>query len=118
MAGHRPFSELRRQLDEHPGAEERRRRAKEELDAEIAAYEAGLGELRRARKLTQVQLANALEVSQAQVSRIEKQADLYLSTLQSYVEAMGGDLEIIGVFPEGRVTLSLGDVAPKQKEIA
>jgi hypothetical protein len=49
-----------------------------------------------------VQLAAALGVSQAQVSRIENQTDLYLSTLRSYVEAMGGELQLRAVFPDGQ----------------
>ena len=61
--------------------------------------------MRHARRLTQVQLATALGVSQAQVSRIENQADLYLSTLRSYVEAMGGELQLRAVFPDGQATL-------------
>lgn len=104
----RNFDELRRQVDEelarHPDGEQIREQIREqvqrELEAELAAHAVSLQELRRARAMTQTQLANALEVSQAQVSRIEKQADLLLSTLVSYVEAMGGELEIVARFPD------------------
>lgn len=71
--------------------------------------------MRRARALTQTQLARALDVSQAQVSRIESQADLYLSTLESYLGAMGGHLELVGVFDGVRGPLSLGTVAGEEE---
>jgi hypothetical protein len=71
----------------------------------------GTAELRKARTLTQEQLAATLGVTQAQVSRIEHQTDLYLSTLAGYLEAMGGHLELVGVFGTARVSLSLAAVA-------
>lgn len=119
MAGHRPWSDITHKIDELPDAVERREHAKRDLDEEIAAHERSLAELRRARALTQSQLARALGVSQAQVSRIEHQADLYLSTLQSYLDAMGGRLELVGVFDhETRVTLMLGDVLGEREKPA
>ena len=63
-----------------------------------------MAQLRNTRRLTQTQLANTLGVSQAQVSRIENQADLYLSTLRSYIQAMGGELQLRAVFPDGQAT--------------
>jgi transcriptional regulator with XRE-family HTH domain len=66
-----------------------------------------LFELRRARQLTQEQLAAALDTTQSGVSRIEHQTDVYLSTLRSYIEAMGGRLEIAAVFPDDRVSISM-----------
>jgi DNA-binding XRE family transcriptional regulator len=68
-----------------------------------------LHELRAARRLTQQQLAQTLEMSQAAVSQLEKRADMYLSTLQNFVEAMGGHLEMYAVFPDGKVPLALGE---------
>jgi DNA-binding XRE family transcriptional regulator len=64
-------------------------------------------ELRTARKLTQQQLAHTLKMSQAAISQLEKRTDMYLSTLENFVEAMGGRLELYAVFPEGRVKLAL-----------
>jgi DNA-binding XRE family transcriptional regulator len=64
-----------------------------------------LAELRRARELTQQQIARNLEVNQAWVSKVERQMDMYVSTLRSYVEAMGGELEIIARFQDGAVRL-------------
>ena len=72
-----------------------------------------LSELRRAAGKAQVEIASALNVKQPSISRIEKQADMYLSTLRSYVEAIGGQLDLIVRLPS-RAPLrieSLGDVA-------
>ncbi len=86
-------------------------RARAALDAELVAHRQTLGALRQARSLTQAQLAKTLDVSQAQVSRIEHQADLYLSTLRSYLEAMGAELELIAHFEDGtRVELALAEL--------
>lgn len=96
-----PWSEIRdRRL---PAGEDRERlaAARRDIDEELAAHARSLKDLRRARELTQAQLAASLSVSQAQVSRIETQTDLYLSTLRSYVRAMGGELELRAVFPDG-----------------
>ena len=59
-----------------------------------------LTQLREARGLTQRQIAETLDVSQANISRIEHEDDLYLSTLSSYVAALGGRLEVNAVFPD------------------
>jgi transcriptional regulator with XRE-family HTH domain len=65
-----------------------------------------LQELRRARELTQTTLAELLHTSQPEVSRMEHQADMYVSTLRRYVEAMGGALEIVARFPDGAVEIT------------
>jgi DNA-binding transcriptional regulator YiaG len=64
-----------------------------------------LHQLREARSLTQVSLAKVLNVNQGAVSKMEKRTDMYVSTLRSYIKAMGGDLEIKAVFPEGEVQI-------------
>jgi len=64
-----------------------------------------LHELRAARRLTQQQLAETLEISQTAVSQLERRTDRYLSTLEKFIEAMGGSLEMYAVFPDGRVKL-------------
>lgn len=110
----RNFDELRERFTSDPKRAALLQEEERRVAAECAAYRHTLADLRRARALTQVQLAKALEVSQAQVSRIERQADLYLSTLQSYLEAMGGRLELVGVFDGQRVLLSLGDLTEGQ----
>lgn len=67
-----------------------------------------LAELRGQRGLTQESVAAALNVSQTRVSRIERQDDLYLSTLRQYVAALGGELHITAVFPDEAVELVAG----------
>jgi transcriptional regulator with XRE-family HTH domain len=64
-----------------------------------------LAEVRRRRGVSQATIAAALEVSQPNVSRIEQQDDVYLSTLARYVAALGGHLEVQAVFPEETITL-------------
>jgi len=64
-----------------------------------------LGELRVRRGLSQANIADALAVSQPNVSRIEQEDDVYLSTLARYVAALGGHLEVQAVFPEETITL-------------
>lgn len=60
-----------------------------------------LDEIRRARGMTQVTLASAMGVKQAQITKVGHQADLYVSTLRRFIEAMGGELEIVARFPDG-----------------
>ena len=59
-----------------------------------------LRDLRKAHELTQERMAEALHISQDGVSRIEKRSDFLLSTLRSYVEAMGGKLRLVAEFPD------------------
>jgi transcriptional regulator with XRE-family HTH domain len=61
--------------------------------------------LREAREMTQVHLAKILGVNQAAVSKLERRADMYVSTLQSFVKAMG-ELKITARFPEGTVEIN------------
>ena len=70
-----------------------------------ALREMALDELRSARQLTQTGLANILGVDQGSISKLERRTDMYISTLRSYVEAMGGDLQIRAVFPDGEVQI-------------
>jgi hypothetical protein len=65
----------------------------------------GLGELRSRRGETQVSFAEKFGTSQARVSSIERQDDLYLSTLGGYVAALGGRLEVRAVFEDETVEL-------------
>jgi DNA-binding XRE family transcriptional regulator len=64
-----------------------------------------LDELRNARNITQTHLAQLLNITQASVSKMEKRTDMYVSTLRSFIQAMGGELEIKAVFPEGAVRI-------------
>jgi DNA-binding XRE family transcriptional regulator len=83
---------------------------REQTQRQIAAYQLTLREIRRAQSMTQMTIAKALGVNQSQVSRIENEADLYLSTLQNYIEALGGELELVGVFNDELVSIKLSDV--------
>ena len=70
--------------------------------------------LRQVAGKAQAEIAAALNIKQPSVSRIERQADMYLSTLRNYVEAMGGELELVVRLPSRPpVRLQkLGDVTP------
>lgn len=65
-----------------------------------------LQELRQARALSQERLAEVLATKQANVSRLERRTDMYISTLRSYINAMGGELNIIAHFPDGDVKIN------------
>jgi DNA-binding XRE family transcriptional regulator len=85
---------IRRKLS--PG----RRKKVEARAAQLIAEEMTLKELRRARKLTQVRMAKELGISQDGISKLEKRSDLLLSTLRKSVQAMGGSLSLVAVFPD------------------
>jgi DNA-binding XRE family transcriptional regulator len=93
------FSELRsRMLPES--------RARAEAKAQAMLVEMPLNELRQARGLSQKTLAEVLHVQQPSIAKLEKRTDMYLSTLRSHIEAMGGELEVIARFPDGAVRIS------------
>ena len=77
-----------------------RRKKIEERAQELIAEEMSLGDLRKARKQTQVRVAEKLGINQENVSRLEKRSDLLISTLSDYVEAMGGKLSLVAEFPD------------------
>ena len=115
MSGHRKFADIRKDRDD-PKRQARVAQYRREFQDAIS-----LAELRRARELTQAQLGTALEMPQSAVSRLERQTDLYVSTLRSYVEAMGGQLAVEAVFDDKRRVIStfssLGsDTEPQQAE--
>ena len=59
-----------------------------------------LQDMRKAHELTQVDIAKRLGISQDNVSRLEKRSDVLLSTLRGYIEAMGGQLNLVVEFPD------------------
>lgn len=65
-----------------------------------------LQELRHAHQMSQERLASLLSTKQANISRIERRTDMYISTLRSYIEAMGGQLDIVARFPDGEVHIN------------
>ena len=83
--------------------------------AELIAEEMTLAELRRARKLTQVRMAQALGLTQDSISRLEKRSDLLLSTLRKTVKAMGGNLSLVAEFPDRRPVVLSGIAEDEQR---
>jgi len=99
MSGRHSFRELTKEFS--PA----RRRRIDGMTRELLA-EMPLHELRRARALTQRDLAEMLQVNQPAVSKLEQWADVYVSSLRSYIEAVGGRLKIVAEFPEGEVAIT------------
>ncbi|MHC6202563.1 XRE family transcriptional regulator [Breznakiellaceae bacterium SP9] len=93
------FSELRDKLPP-----EVRLQAEKDAAEMIAAMP--LNELRHARGISQKMLAEVLHVQQPAIAKIERRTDMYISTLRSHIEAMGGYLEITANFPDGSVTIA------------
>ena len=82
------------------------RQARTTMRAKAMLAEMHLAEVRRARDLSQVELAEKFGTTQPEISKIESRADMYVSTLRKYIEAAGGSLEIIAHFPDSDVRLS------------
>ena len=99
MSGHRPFRELTKDFPPQ------RRRRIEAIKAELLA-EMPLHQLRRARALTQRDVARSLKVNQPAVAKLERRTGVYVSSLRSYIEAVGGRLRIIAEFPEGEIAIT------------
>jgi len=94
----RKFSELRRKMA--PESRKKSRETAAKYDAEMA-----LDELREARQMTQEHLASLLGIKQPAIAKMERRTDMYLSTLQSIIKAMGGHLVVKAVFAEGSVEI-------------
>src|ERR1035438_1841617 len=90
----RNFKELQASMDPASRADNMQR-VSEEL------RRMALEELRGAGQLTQADLAEMLDVPQSSISRIEQRADMYLSTLRNYIHAVGGELRVQAIFPDG-----------------
>lgn len=102
---------MARSLDQVIASLPARRRAKIERRASELAT---LKDLRQAVERTQEDLAARLGVGQDTVSRIERRSDILLSTLRRYVEAMGGELQLIARFPD-REPLVIEHIATKPR---
>lgn len=96
------FQVLREQVLARPGAAERIAASRQEALAEIGLYE-----LRRAQDLSQTELAERLQITQAAVSKFENSDDVRLSTLRQYIEALGGHLEISVRFGDRVVAIDI-----------
>lgn len=97
------------------------RESRDRVRARVEQYtrEMALDELREARRLTQQRLADLLEIKQASVSKMERRADMYVSTLRAMVRAMGGELTISATFPDinDRVEIKLFKGIAKRKHL-
>ena len=98
MTGRSSFSTLRNRMS--PEAQDRARAKSEALESEMA-----LAEVRRAMKLSQEELAAILQINQASVAKMEKRADMYIGTLRRFIQAMGGELEIVARFPDRQIRI-------------
>lgn len=94
----RKFRELREGM-----SPERRQKNRERTAAILLAMD--LVELRGKQELTQEELASRLEISQSNVSRLERRRDMLVSTLREVVEALGGELHLVAEFPDGSVEI-------------
>ena len=92
------FSQLLAQLPP-----ERLARIEEETQAML--QEMALADLRKARRMSQAELARNMGIKQPSIADMEKQTDMYISTLRSLIEGMGGKLEIVASFPDAEVRI-------------
>lgn len=97
-----------------------RQRKVEARAQELIAEELTLQDLRKAQKLTQEQMATVLNIGQDSISRLEKRSDMMLSTMRSYVEAMGGSLELVARFPKRSpvIITSIKDISPQPRTVS
>ncbi len=65
----------------------------------------GLPELRVNRRLSQEELGKVLGMKQASVSKLERQTDMFVSSLRNLIKAMGGEMRIVASFPDGEVQI-------------
>ena len=99
MAGHRKFQSLRDKMT--PAQRQRAKARLSELQKEML-----LSELRTAAGQTQQELADELGVSQPCLSKMEKQSDMQIGTLERIVTSLGGRLEVIAHMPSGDIVLT------------
>jgi len=85
-------------------SEERRERVEDHVQQML--IEMALQEIRQRRDLTQQQLANGMKLNQAAVSKMERQTDMYVSTLHRVVNAMGGKLKLVAEFPDEEIVIN------------
>lgn len=81
----------------NPERQERAKAAAKEILEEMP-----LKELRKALQLTQDTIAETMHMSQGDVSKLERRADMYISTIRNYLHAMNAELDIVARFPDGR----------------
>lgn len=92
---------MAKSLDAKVAKLSKKRRSKiEARAAELIAEELSMRDLRKALELTQRKVAEKLDISQDNVSRLEARSDVLISTLRAYVRAIGGDLRLVAEFPD------------------
>jgi transcriptional regulator with XRE-family HTH domain len=91
-----------------PPPDASRRQTRAELEQQLARYVGGLTDLRHRVGLTQTDVAAELEVSQAQVSRIENGTDALVSSIARYVDALGGELVLAARIAGDELVFDLG----------
>ncbi|HYA80811.1 MAG TPA: XRE family transcriptional regulator [Methylocystis sp.] len=98
MTGHQPFSNLTKGFTPE-------RRTRIAAKAAVLREAMTLEELRKARDLSQEEVAATLAVGQPAVAKLEKRTDMRLSNLRRYIEALGGTLEITARFGDASVKI-------------
>ncbi len=99
------------------GEMSKKRQARIRSGADRILQEITLRELRRARELTQQDVAASLNVNQAAISKMEGQADMRISTLRKLLNTMGGTLKLVAEFPDGEVVIDGIDHDGQQQEL-
>ena len=106
MTGRHSYRQLRARMSP-------RARAKAQAEALRLRADMDLREVRRAQQMSQAEIAETLNVGQAAVAKLEQRTDMYVSTLRRFIEAMGGELDIVARFPGSTVRIqNFGDLSP------
>ena len=96
----KPFNELTRHFSEED------KRIVEKTKEVLVLEHDLISQLRKDAELTQKELAEVMEIRQAAISKIENQEDILVKTLERYVKALGGELELRAKFPDREVRLT------------
>ena len=99
MSGRRAFDELTKDFSPE-------RRARVDVRKAELRTAMPLHEFRQARAMTQQAVGAVLKVNQPAVAKLERRADMHVSSLRSYIEAMGRRLNIVAEFPQGSVVIT------------
>ncbi|HEY7414100.1 MAG TPA: XRE family transcriptional regulator [Ktedonobacteraceae bacterium] len=100
MSGHKNFRGLRQRLQANPEYTRLLEEQRATQERELAETLQALTTLRKARGVTQEDMAEAWDTTQSNVSRFEHAQDTYLSTLMRYIAALGGQLKLYALFPD------------------
>lgn len=95
----KPFSELRKRMTPE-------RRAKNKTRAQLMLLHLTLAELQESLGVTQDDMSKDLDVVQSALSKLESQDDIQVSTLSSYIKALGGSLKLVADFPNEEIVLA------------